>query len=139
MCSLWAWLAHLCPAGMGTCRLLGAVVAVTVMLMPMTLWFLGFRLCASRASLAHYSGVETFPFCGLCPLHALCHSYDTHYTERYMGTPADNADGYRESSVLEHAQHIKGKLLLVRATGLQLWLMLLSADRRVHSSDPRSD
>lgn len=28
--------------------------------------------------------------------------YDTHYTERYMGTPQDNADGYGASSVFAH-------------------------------------
>ncbi|CAM9194892.1 unnamed protein product [Discosporangium mesarthrocarpum] len=39
--------------------------------------------------------------------------YDTHYTERYMGTPQDNADGYRESSVLTHASKLQGKLMLV--------------------------
>ena len=39
--------------------------------------------------------------------------YDTHYTERYMGTPAANPEGYRESSVMEHAGRITGRLLLV--------------------------
>jgi dipeptidyl-peptidase-4 len=39
--------------------------------------------------------------------------YDTAYTERYMGTPASNPEGYRESSVLTHAGNIRGKLLLV--------------------------
>ncbi|MEN8149231.1 MAG: DPP IV N-terminal domain-containing protein [Planctomycetota bacterium] len=39
--------------------------------------------------------------------------YDTGYTERYMGTPAGNADGYREGSVLTHAEKLAGKLLLV--------------------------
>ena len=28
--------------------------------------------------------------------------YDTHYTERYMGTPASNPEGYHEGSVLHH-------------------------------------
>ncbi len=28
--------------------------------------------------------------------------YDTHYTERYLGTPQENPDGYRASSVLSH-------------------------------------
>ncbi|WP_420433580.1 DPP IV N-terminal domain-containing protein [Hyphobacterium sp.] len=28
--------------------------------------------------------------------------YDTHYTERYMGTPQNNADGYEQSSVFAH-------------------------------------
>jgi dipeptidyl-peptidase-4 len=39
--------------------------------------------------------------------------YDTHYTERYMGTPADNAAGYREGSVLTHVDRLQRKLLLV--------------------------
>jgi len=39
--------------------------------------------------------------------------YDTAYTERYMGTPADNPDGYREGSVLTHVANLRGKLLLV--------------------------
>jgi len=39
--------------------------------------------------------------------------YDTHYTERYMGTPADNPTGYRDSSVLEHVDMMRGRLLLV--------------------------
>jgi dipeptidyl-peptidase-4 len=28
--------------------------------------------------------------------------YDTHYTERYMGTPATNPEGYERSSVMAH-------------------------------------
>jgi dipeptidyl-peptidase 4 len=39
--------------------------------------------------------------------------YDTHYTERYMGTPRDNPAGYRDSSVLPLASRLKGKLLIV--------------------------
>jgi len=39
--------------------------------------------------------------------------YDTHYTERYMGTPESNPEGYVQSSVIEHVAHIRGKLLLV--------------------------
>lgn len=39
--------------------------------------------------------------------------YDTHYTERYMGHPDENAEGYRESSVFTHAGKLRGKLLLV--------------------------
>jgi dipeptidyl-peptidase-4 len=39
--------------------------------------------------------------------------YDTHYTERYMGTPADNPDGYREGSALEFADRLRGDLLLI--------------------------
>ncbi|GAC1465276.1 MAG: S9 family peptidase [Isosphaeraceae bacterium] len=39
--------------------------------------------------------------------------YDTCYTERYMGTPGDNAGGYKASSVLNHAHRLKGSLLLI--------------------------
>ena len=39
--------------------------------------------------------------------------YDTHYTERYMGLPAENPQGYETSSVLHHVEGIQGKLLLV--------------------------
>ena len=39
--------------------------------------------------------------------------YDTHYTERYMGTPQTNAAGYRESSILPLAPQLKGKVLII--------------------------
>lgn len=39
--------------------------------------------------------------------------YDTHYTERYMGMPADNADGYAAGNVLTHADGLAGELLIV--------------------------
>lgn len=40
-------------------------------------------------------------------------NYDTIYTERYMGLPKDNPDGYRETALPQHAANLKGKLLLV--------------------------
>jgi len=39
--------------------------------------------------------------------------YDTHYTERYMGTPQSNPAGYAESSVMHHVDRITGRLMLV--------------------------
>jgi len=43
--------------------------------------------------------------------------YDSHYTERYMGLPKDNPEGYRQARVLEHVDGLVGeaapKLLLV--------------------------
>jgi len=39
--------------------------------------------------------------------------YDTHYTERYMGLPDDNASGYRESAVFDHIPNMRGKLMIV--------------------------
>lgn len=39
--------------------------------------------------------------------------YDTIYTERYMGLPKDNAEGYHESSPRFAAKNLHGKLLLL--------------------------
>ncbi len=39
--------------------------------------------------------------------------YDTGYTERYLGTPEDNPEGYREGAVTTHVEGLAGKLLLV--------------------------
>ncbi len=39
--------------------------------------------------------------------------YDTHYTERYLGTPAVNQDGYRDSCVSTHVGSLRGALLLM--------------------------
>jgi dipeptidyl-peptidase-4 len=38
--------------------------------------------------------------------------YDDVYTERYMDTPQDNPEGYRDGSVLTWAKDFRGKLLL---------------------------
>ena len=42
--------------------------------------------------------------------------YDSIYTERYMGLPANNPDGYRKSSVVAAAGNLQGRFLLVHAT-----------------------
>jgi dipeptidyl-peptidase-4 len=39
--------------------------------------------------------------------------YDTHYTERFMGTPANNAGGYAASSNLALSPYLRGRLLLM--------------------------
>lgn len=36
--------------------------------------------------------------------------YDTFYTERYMDTPQDNADGYDKSSVFHHLERLEAEL-----------------------------
>ena len=40
-------------------------------------------------------------------------NYDTIYTERYMGLPQENPDGYRETALAQHAANLRGKLMLV--------------------------
>lgn len=39
--------------------------------------------------------------------------YDTVYTERFMRTPKENSDGYRNSSAMTHADKLHGNLLLI--------------------------
>jgi len=48
--------------------------------------------------------------------------YDSIYTERFMGLPKDNADGYDSNSPINHVDKLKGKLLIVHG----------SADDNVH-------
>jgi dipeptidyl-peptidase 4 len=42
--------------------------------------------------------------------------YDTIYTERFLGLPAENAAGYDENSPLSHAAKLKGNYLLIHGT-----------------------
>ena len=43
--------------------------------------------------------------------------YDTIYQERYMGLPQTNDDGYKIGSAINHAEGLKGKLLIIHGTG----------------------
>ena len=53
------------------------------------------------------AGVAIAPVTGRAP------GYDTGYTERYMGTPASNPDGYKDSSVIEATSSLSGHLLVI--------------------------
>ncbi|MFC2165543.1 S9 family peptidase [Acidobacteriota bacterium] len=44
------------------------------------------------------------------------HYYDTIYTERYMDTPQNNPEGYKETSSVLAAKNLKGRLLIVHGT-----------------------
>jgi dipeptidyl-peptidase-4 len=52
-------------------------------------------------------------------------NYDSIYTERFMGMPADNQEGYDFGSTLTHAPNMKGYLLLYYGT----------ADNNVHPAN----
>jgi len=43
--------------------------------------------------------------------------YDTIYTERYMGLPQNNEEGYDRGSPLTYAKDLRGKLLIVHGSG----------------------
>jgi dipeptidyl-peptidase-4 len=51
--------------------------------------------------------------------------YDNVYTERYMRTPQENAEGYDDNSPISHPEGIKGKFLLIHGT----------ADENVHTQN----
>jgi dipeptidyl-peptidase 4 len=42
--------------------------------------------------------------------------YDSIYTERYMQTPQENANGYDDNSPLSHVEKLKGNYLLIHGT-----------------------
>ena len=42
--------------------------------------------------------------------------YDSVYTERYMGLPSENEEGYKNSSLLQYADSLKSKMLLIHGT-----------------------
>jgi len=41
------------------------------------------------------------------------HNYDTIYTERYLGLPSENEDGYKSGSAVTYADKLKGTLLMI--------------------------
>ncbi len=76
-------------------------------------------------------GVQGWSYGGFMTLYCLLHApdvfragaagaavtdwrnYDTIYTERYLGLPSENEEGYRDSSPVHAAASLKGRLLLI--------------------------
>jgi len=76
-------------------------------------------------------GIEGWSYGGFMTLYSLLHApevfgsglagapvtnwrnYDSIYTERYMGLPAENAEAYRKASPVNAAAELKGRLLIV--------------------------
>lgn len=86
-------------------------------------------------------GIRGWSFGGFLTLYAMTHSdafaagvaggsvtdwreYDAIYTERYMGLPNDNPDGYQATAPVHAADHLRGRLLLIHG----------EADDNVHPS-----
>lgn len=42
--------------------------------------------------------------------------YEVMYTERYMASPKDNPEGYKNANLLDKVQNLKGKLLMIHGT-----------------------
>ncbi|MDR3635158.1 MAG: S9 family peptidase [Isosphaeraceae bacterium] len=62
--------------------------------------------CLTEAPEVFHAGVSVAPVTDW-------DGYDTCYTERYMGTPQNNPEGYRGSSVLTRVENLKGALLII--------------------------
>ncbi|HUZ04504.1 MAG TPA: alpha/beta fold hydrolase [Acidobacteriaceae bacterium] len=65
--------------------------------------------------------------------------YDSIYTERYMGEPSENAQGYKDDSVINSAANLHGHLLIAHGTGddnvhmqnsIQFIQAMLAADKQ---------
>jgi dipeptidyl-peptidase-4 len=72
--------------------------------------------------------------------------YDTHYMERYLGTPQANPEAYNRSNVVKDAANLRGELLLIHGLAddnvyvthaLQMSKALMEAGRR-HAMIPLS-
>jgi dipeptidyl-peptidase 4 len=99
------------------------------------------QLTAVDAALAKYPQLDAkrlgwwgWSWGGTFTLYALTHSdrfragvavapvtdwrdYDSIYTERYLGLPAEDAAGYRDLSVVNSAANLKGRVLIAHGTG----------------------
>jgi dipeptidyl-peptidase-4 len=62
--------------------------------------------CLSRAPGTFAAGVAGAPVTDWA-------KYDTHYTERYLGTPQRNVEGYRTSSVFADLENLRDPLLVI--------------------------
>lgn len=63
-------------------------------------------MCLAQAGHCFKAGVAVAPV-------ADWRLYDSHYTERFMGLPADNAEAYENSSVIPHLVNLERPLLLM--------------------------
>jgi dipeptidyl-peptidase-4 len=86
-------------------------------------WVDSSKLCITGGSFGGYLtcmaltyGADVFPY-GIANSSVTDWKfYDTHYTERFMNTPQDNPDGYKNTSVLTYADKYKGLLRIVHGT-----------------------
>jgi len=72
-------------------------------------------LCMTKGAEVYKAGISVAPVTNW-------RYYDTIYTERFMQTPDENESGYDDNSPVNHAEKLKGSLLLVHG----------SADDNVH-------
>lgn len=81
------------------------------------------KICITGGSFGGYMtcmaltyGADVFPY-GIANFSVTdWRLYDSHYTERYMDTPAENPEGYKITAAMTHASKYKGLLRIVHGT-----------------------
>ena len=63
-------------------------------------------MCLAKAPEIFKAGVSVAPV-------SAWELYDTHYTERYLGTPQDNPEAYARSAIFPYLDSLSGKLLIM--------------------------
>ncbi len=77
----------------------------------------GWSFGGYMSSLAITKGADTFKMAIAVAPVTSWRFYDSVYTERYMHTPQENADGYDNNSPINFTHLLKGKYLLIHGTG----------------------
>ncbi len=67
--------------------------------------------------------------------------YEIMYTERYMDTPQENPEGYKEANTLNYVQNLKGKLLEIHGTSddVVVWQHTLAYTQQAISKGVQTD
>jgi dipeptidyl-peptidase 4 len=86
-------------------------------------WVNGSKLCITGGSFGGYMtcmaltyGADVFDYGVANSSVTDWQLYDTHYTERYMDTPQENPDGYKNTAVLTYAAKYKGLLRIIHGS-----------------------
>jgi dipeptidyl-peptidase 4 len=67
--------------------------------------------------------------------------YEVMYTERYMDTPQENPEGYKEANTMNYVQNLKGKLLEIHGTSddVVVWQHTLAYTQQAISKGVQTD
>ena len=84
---------------------------------PERIGIMGWSYGGFMSSLAITKGAEQFKMAIAVAPVTNWRYYDNIYTERFMRTPAENADGYDKNSPINYTDLLKGKYLLIHGSG----------------------
>ncbi|HVI48878.1 MAG TPA: S9 family peptidase [Chitinophaga sp.] len=81
------------------------------------------KICITGGSFGGYMTVMALTYGADVFTHGIAHAavtdwqlYDSHYTERYMDSPAENPEGYKQTAVMTYADRYKGVLRIAHGT-----------------------